>query len=190
MNFLKCLFCCPVVEAYGQTESCGASFCTKLFDNKAGHVGGPTVGIEYKLEDVPDMGYTKHSKPFPCGEVCIRGPSIFLGYFKNKELTDQCMDKDGWLHSGDVGMIGYGYNLKVIDRIKNIFKLSQGEYIVSEKLERVYEQSPYIQMIFVYGDSFKNHIVAIVVPEPTTLAPFCESHDLDYSSLYEMIKHH
>lgn len=102
-------------------------------------MGGPTVGIEYKLQDVEEMGYGKNSLPYPKGEICIRGPSIFVGYFKNKELTDKVKDKDGWLHSGDVGMLGSGNSLKVIDRIKNIFKLSQGEYIVSEKLERVYE---------------------------------------------------
>ena len=61
MNFLKCLFSSPVVEAYGQTESCGASFSTKMFDNCAGHVGGPTIGIEYKLEDLEEMNYTRKS---------------------------------------------------------------------------------------------------------------------------------
>ena len=70
------------------------------------------------------MGYTKDSSPFPKGEVCIRGPSIFKGYFKNRELTDQVLDKNGWLHTGDVGMLGPGNCLKIIDRIKNIFKLS------------------------------------------------------------------
>lgn len=69
----------------------------------------------------------------------LRGPSIFMGYFKNKELTEETKDSEGWLHTGDVGLIGPGNALKIIDRIKNIFKLSQGEYIVTEKLERVYE---------------------------------------------------
>lgn len=58
MTFLKCAFCCPIVEAYGQTESCGASFCTKVFDNRAGHVGGPGYGIEFKLRDIDELGYT------------------------------------------------------------------------------------------------------------------------------------
>lgn len=75
-------------------------------------------------------------------------------------------------------MLGVGNSLKIIDRIKNIFKLSQGEYIVSEKLERVFEQSPFIQMIFVHGDSFKNHIVAIVVPEPSAIHTFCNNNNL------------
>lgn len=61
-------------------------------------------------------------------------------------------------------------SLKVIDRVKNIFKLSQGEYIVSEKLERAYEQSPLIAQIFIHGDSFRDHIVAIICPEVTQVA--------------------
>lgn len=123
LKFLKCAFCCPIIEAYGQTESCGASFSTKIFDNVAGHVGGPAVGIEFKLRDVEEMGYLTSKNP-PQGEVCIRGPSIFKGYFRNKELTDEVKDKEGWLFTGDVGMILPGNALKIIDRIKNIFKLS------------------------------------------------------------------
>ncbi len=87
LEFLKCAFCCPIVEAYGQTESCGASYSTKIFDNQTGHVGGPALGIESKLRDVPDLNYTRDSKPYPQGEVMLRGPSIFVGYFKNPKLT-------------------------------------------------------------------------------------------------------
>ena len=140
LSFLKCVFCCPIVEAYGQTESCGASFSTKLFDNRAGHVGGPAIGIEYTLRDIPDLEYTSNSKPNPKGEILIRGPSIFCGYFKNLTLTQETLSEDGWLYTGDVGMLlPLGNGLQIVDRIKNIFKLSQGEYIVSEKLERAYE---------------------------------------------------
>lgn len=77
LAFLRCVFCCPIVEAYGQTESCGASFSTKVFDTQSGHVGGPGVGVEYKLDDLPEMNYTRDTKPFPSGEICIRGPAIF-----------------------------------------------------------------------------------------------------------------
>lgn len=101
-------------------------------------MGGPAVGIEYKLVDVEEMKYTALSKPYPKGEICIRGPSIFLGYFKNKELTDEVKDKDGWLHTGDVGMIKEGNSLKIVDRIKNIFKLSQVSFSNELYLGRVH----------------------------------------------------
>lgn len=102
-------------------------------------MGGPAYGIEYQLRDIDELDYNRNSKPYPKGEIVLRGPSIFVGYFQNKALTDSSKDQDGWLYTGDVGMLLPGNALKIIDRIKNIFKLSQGEYIVSEKLERVYE---------------------------------------------------
>ena len=86
-------------------------------------MGGPGVGIEYKLEDLPEMNYTRNSK-YPSGEICLRGPAITKGYFKNKKLTDETIDSDGWLHTGDVGMRTEMNKLQIIDRVKNIFKLS------------------------------------------------------------------
>jgi long-chain acyl-CoA synthetase len=174
LAFLKVAFCCPIVEAYGQTESCGASFSTKLFDNRTGHVGGPALGVECMLRDVPDLKYTRESQPNPQGEVLLRGPSIFVGYFRNPTLTQETKDPQGWLHTGDVGELLEGNSLKIIDRIKNIFKLSQGEYIVSEKLERVYEQSTYVAQIFIHGDSLRNHIVAIAHPDYPAVKAHCE----------------
>eukprot|EP00347_Sterkiella_histriomuscorum_P000249 403376606 len=193
LSFLKCAFCCPIIEAYGQTESGGSSFCTKIFDNQTGHVGGPAVGIEYKLRDVPDMEYFNRvtaTNLFSRGEVMLRGPAVFVGYFRNKQLTDQVKTEDGWLHTGDVGMIlPEGNTLKIIDRIKNIFKLSQGEYIVSEKLERAYEQSPYIAQIFIYGDSLQSNIVAIIFPELATIKEYYRNQGIEVQdNLTELIE--
>ena len=84
-------------------------------------------------------------------------------------------------------MIIPGYALKIIDRIKNIFKLSQGEYIVSEKLERVYEQSAYIAQVFIHGDSLRNHIVGIAYPEFSTLKEFCIRNNLPNNDTLDSI---
>jgi long-chain acyl-CoA synthetase len=73
-------------------------------------VGGPSSGNEIKLVDVPEMSYLstdldENGNPQPRGEVCYRGPSIFLGYYKDDEKTKEALDEDGWLHSGDIGKI-------------------------------------------------------------------------------------
>lgn len=170
LSFLKIAFCCPINEGYGQTE-CGApAAITFSRDPTVGHVGGPYRTLDIKLVDVPDMNYTSEDKdeagnPMPRGEVCYKGWNTFRGYFRNPEGTKDAIDSEGWVHTGDVGMFLPSGALKIIDRKKNIFKLSQGEYIAPDKIEGKLAQSLFIAQIFVYGDSLQHFVVAVVVPE-------------------------
>lgn len=172
MDFLRIVFSCHVLEGYGQTESAAAGTVTPMQDQAtAGHVGLPLPVNEIRLVSVPDMGYnvtdTEHDG-IPCrgrGEICFRGPNVFKGYYKNAAKTAEAIDGDGWLHSGDIGIwLPCGY-LKIVDRKKNIFKLSQGEYVAAEKIENVYISSPFVAQAFVYGDSMQSCLVAIIVPD-------------------------
>lgn len=179
LRFLKCAFCCPLLEGYGQTEGTGIEFVTSLREPSAGHVGGPQLQNEFKLVDVPEMNYFSTDRdpqgnPSPRGEIWVRGPNVIPGYYLSPEQTRETFTPDGWLMSGDVGQILYPSNaLKIIDRKKNIFKLQQGEYIAPEKLENVFKlSSPLINEVFVYGDGMRTSVVGVVVMEPSNITQF------------------
>lgn len=189
MMFFRCMLGVPVVEGYGQTEGCaGATIVSSEDMTTVGHVGGPLGCIEMVLIDVPEMGYlhtdTMH-RGEPCqgrGEVCIRGPNVFVGYYKDETKTKETIDDEGWLHSGDVGLWTPEGSLKIIDRKKNLFKLSQGEYIAPEKIENILIRSPLIGQCFVYGDSLQSALVAIVVPDEESVRAWAKSQGDDQLS--------
>jgi long-chain acyl-CoA synthetase len=173
MMFFRCLLGAPVVVGYGQTEgSAGCCISHPADVATAGHVGGPVGGVDVVLVDVPEMGYrhtdTLHRGRQPClgrGEICLRGPNVFRGYYKDEQATAAAVDSEGWLHSGDIGLWRPDGSLQIIDRKKNIFKLAQGEYVAPEKIENILLRSPLIAQCFVYGDSLQSSLVAIVVPD-------------------------
>jgi len=188
LKFLRIAFSCLVYEGYGQTETCAGATLTLNSDLIPGHVGVPLPCIEIKLVDVPDMNYYATDEPNPRGEVCFRGPCCTKGYYKNEEKTKELIDEYGWLHSGDVGEILPDGSLKIIDRKKNIFKLSIGEYIAPEKLEIVYGKSRFVSQIFVYGDSLKSKLIAIVVPEPEYLKSWAQENGINDPDMETLCK--
>jgi long-chain acyl-CoA synthetase len=172
LDFLKICFSAPICEGYGMTETCAGSCITYIDDPETGIVGGPLQNVKIRLRDIPEMGYLSSDNP-PKGEICFWGPSIMKGYFKNPEKTAEAFHND-WLLSGDVGLIQPNGAIKIIDRAKNIFKLSQGEYIAPEKLENVYVQSSYVLQCWIYGDSLRDHTVGFFVMDPEKTKKYCD----------------
>ncbi|KAG2326062.1 hypothetical protein Bca52824_008790 [Brassica carinata] len=181
-EFLRVTCCCFVLQGYGLTETLGGTaLCVPDEMCMLGTVGIPAVYNEIRLEEVAEMGYDPLGEN-PAGEICIRGKCLFSGYYKNPELTDEVL-KDGWFHTGDIGEIHANGVLKIIDRKKNLIKLSQGEYVALENLENIYGQNSVVQDIWVYGDSFKSMLVAVIVPNPEVVNRWAK--DLGFNKPFE-----
>nr|XP_009589417.1 long chain acyl-CoA synthetase 6, peroxisomal-like [Nicotiana tomentosiformis] len=186
MEFLRVCFGCLVMEGYGMTETSCVISSMDDSDILTGHVGSPNPACEIKLVDVPEMSYTSEDQPHPRGEICVRGPIIFEGYYKDEVQTREVIDEDGWLHTGDIGLWLPGGRLKIIDRKKNIFKLAQGEYIAPEKIENAYAKCKFVAQCFVYGDSFNSSLVAVVCVEPDVFKEWASSEGIKYESLGQL----
>jgi long-chain acyl-CoA synthetase len=181
-EFIRICFGCPIMQGYGLTETCGGTAVTPYaMPNPYGRAGVPIASCEVKLVDTGN--YKSSSNP-PRGEVCVSGPCVTKGYYKMEEKTreDFREEEDGrvWFHTGDVGQWNEDGSLSVIGRTKDIFKLDGGEYIAPERLETIFAGSKYIGNIFIYGDSTKSAIVAIVVPEPIAAKHWATEQGLKY----------
>lgn len=128
-----------------------------------GHVGSISPAVEMKLVDVPDAGYFSTNAK-PQGEVWVRGPCVTKGYWKRDDLTKETIAEGGWLQTGDIAEWNEDGTLTIIDRKKNLVKLSNGEYIALERLESVYKSCMYVNNICIYANSLLPKPVALVVP--------------------------
>ncbi|GAA5949926.1 hypothetical protein JCM21900_005526 [Sporobolomyces salmonicolor] len=157
-----------IIQGYGFTE--GTAMCCLLPPefHQYGVVGVPVPSTEIKLVDVEEAGYSSTNNP-PQGEVWVRGPSVTKGYYKRDDLTAEAWTEDGWFKTGDVGQWNKDGTLSIIDRKKNLVKLSGGEYIALERLESVYKSSPYVANIMVHADSSASRPMAVVFPHEANL---------------------
>ncbi|KAL0794079.1 hypothetical protein Bca101_065456 [Brassica carinata] len=183
-SFLRVVACAHVLQGYGLTESCGGTFVSIPNElQMLGTVGPPVPNVDIRLESVPEMGYDALASK-PRGEICIRGKTLFSGYYKREDLTQEVFI-DGWLHTGDVGEWQPDGAMKIIDRKKNIFKLSQGEYVAVENLENIYSHVAAIESIWVYGNSFESYLVAVVCPSKIQIEHWAKEHNVsgDFESI-------
>ncbi|AQZ14747.1 FAA2 (YER015W) [Zygosaccharomyces parabailii] len=161
LTFLSNALDVQMRQGYGLTESFAGMCFGEGSDINKGTVGPVGITCEVRLKSVPSMGY--YADKDGRGEVQIRGPQVFTEYFKRPEETKAAIDDSGWFSTGDVASIDDGGLLKVIDRVKNFFKMAQGEYIAPEKVENMYLSScPLVTQVFAYGDSFRTYLVGVV----------------------------
>jgi fatty acid CoA ligase FadD9 len=159
-EFVESLLDIHLVEGYGSTEA-GIVYID-------GQVRRPAV-IDYKLVDVPDLGYFRTDRPHPRGELLVKTADLFPGYYKRPEVTAEVFDPDDYYRTGDVVAEVGADQLVYLDRRNNVLKLSQGEFVAVSKLEAVFGNSPLIRQIYVYGNSARSYVLAVVVPTEDAL---------------------
>ncbi|MBI2491730.1 MAG: AMP-binding protein [Candidatus Rokubacteria bacterium] len=160
----------PLIEGYGQTESTGVISVNRIERPRVGTVGEPIPGIEVALDDD--------------GEILTRGPHVFKGYFKDPELTAQTVDREGWLHTGDVGAWEDGC-LKIMDRKKDIIITAGGKNITPAYIENKLKFSPYIQDAVVIGDKRK-YLVALILIDEDNVTKFAQDHRVPFTTFQDL----
>jgi long-chain acyl-CoA synthetase len=163
-----------VVQGYGLTETSPVISvipCVMKL-NKIGTVGPPLFNVQVKFAED--------------GEILTKGPCVMKGYYKNEEMTNQVIDKDGWFHTGDIGTLVDGY-IKITDRKKEMFKTSGGKYIAPQMIENKFKESRFIEQLMVVGEGQK-FAGAIIVPNFSTLRSYCEIKKIEFRSEEEVIK--
>jgi len=140
----------PILEGYGLTET-SPVVSVNSFDQgiRIGTVGTLIDGVQVKIAED--------------GEILVKGPNVMLGYYNNQEATEEVIDKDGWFHTGDIGILQENIFLKITDRKKEIFKTSGGKYIAPQALENKFKESRFIEQIMVIGENEK-FPSALIVP--------------------------
>lgn len=140
----------PILQGYGMTEAC-ITCANRPEDNKVGSIGTPFDGIEMKIDESN-------------GEILIRGKSVMQGYYQKPEETAKVIDSEGYYHTGDVGYMDEDGHFYVTDRIKDLFKLSNGKYVAPLQVESLLKQSPLVAQPVVVG-SGRKQVGALIVPD-------------------------
>ena len=158
----------PMLEVWGQTESCGASTGMPADRIKPGSIGPATAYNEVKVDPAT-------------GELLIRGPNVFMGYLNQPEKTAETIDADGWLHTGDVGTVdGDGY-FRITDRMKDIIITAGGKNVTPSEIENELKFSPYITDAVIIGDK-RPYLTALVMIDQENVEKYAQDHDVPFSN--------
>jgi long-chain acyl-CoA synthetase len=183
-----------ILEGYGLTETSPVMCCNRYGDEKMGTVGkvinGVTVGIQ-RLEDNKIIA-TLSGEEYPSdltsepGEILNRGPNTMKGYWKNEEATQEMIDSDGWLHTGDVGRFVNG-RLEITDRIKHMIVNAGGKNIYPGPIEDMFKTSKWVDQLVVVGEK-QAYMAALIVPDFEALEVHAKQNNISYSAIEELLK--
>ena len=157
-----------IQEVYGQSEDCGPTSFNQPGRTHLGSVGPPFPGTEIRIADDD--------------EILVRGRNVFLGYYKDPELTAETLE-DGWLHSGDLGRIDAQGFLHITGRKKDIIITAGGKNIAPANIEGALKQLPLVSQAVLHGDK-RRYLVALVTLDPEALAHFCAAEGLEGEALH------
>jgi long-chain acyl-CoA synthetase len=152
----------PILQGYGMTEACIVC-ANRPDDNKVGSIGKPFDGIEMKIGD--------------SDEVLVRGSNVMIGYYNNPKETGRVLDAEGFYHTGDVGYVDHNGRYYITDRLKDLFKLSNGKYVAPLQVESLLKQSPLISQAVVVG-SGRKQVGALIVPDWEALKEAMKEQDV------------
>jgi long-chain acyl-CoA synthetase len=154
-----------IIQGYGLTETCCTGMMGHPDDYFQNNIGGPIYGLKIKLRDCAELGYTSKDPLGPSGEVLVSGPSVSNGYYKEPKMTvDSFLDHgEKYFSTGDIARLQSNGTFKIIDRKKDLVKLSHGEYIALGNLESKYSQSGLVEHVCLIANSTLSNPVAIVV---------------------------
>lgn len=171
-RFMNICFCCPVLQGYGLTETCGAGTVTDVNDMSTGRVGPPLTCCEIRLRNWEEGNYLNTNKPYPQGEILVGGGNVVQGYYKQPELTKKdftTIDGLNYFCTGDIGQFESDGSLRVIDRMKDLVKLQHGEYISLGRIETVLKMCPLVDQICIHANSSQSVCIALIVPSQKNL---------------------
>lgn len=171
------LFSCAgihILEGYGLTET---SPVIAVCDFRKNGIKFGTVGpvIKDTTVNIADDG-----------EICVKGPGIMLGYYKEPEMTKEAVDSDGWFHTGDLGHIEPEGQLKITGRKKELFKTSFGKYVSPQPIEDKFKESLFIDQILVVGENQK-FAGALIIPDFVFLKEYCKRKEIEFTTPSEII---
>jgi len=160
-----------ILEGYGLTESSPVISANRADDYKFGTVGKVIPGVQVKIASD--------------GEILVKGPNVMQGYYKNKSETNEVI-KDGWLHTGDIGIFDPDGFLMITDRKKHLFKTSGGKYIAPAPIENLFLKSRYIDQFILIGNH-RMFLSALIVPDFESIQEYADSHKVSYSDINDLI---